>query len=226
MDTELTMTGIAPPDGVVTPTLLVFPEYALGLEENRVVTETFMIRCDGASNHIFSFTNQIMPLHPEDTDPDLSNNTAALDLQVECVVPVQINIKPGSFPNSINTKNQGVIPLAILTTAAGEYGLPLAFDATLIDPLSVRFGPPELVWDESGGAFEAHNRGHLEDSYEMDEMTRDGDIDLVLHFRTQETGIGLDTTEACVKGEWMDGMGNIHKFFGCDSVRIVPGAFP
>jgi hypothetical protein len=167
-----------------------------------------------------------MPLHPEDSDPDLSNNNAALDLQVECVVPVQINIKPGSFPNSINPKNQGVIPLAILTTAAGEYGLPLAFDATLVDPLSVRFGPPELVWDESGGAFEAHDRGHLEDSYEMDEMTRDGDIDLVLHFRTQETGIGLNTTEACVKGEWMDGMGNIHKFFGCDSVRIVPGAFP
>lgn len=224
MDTELTMGGIAPPDSVITPTMKVFPEYALGLEENRVVTETFMIKCGGASNHVFTFTNQIMPLDLADSDPDLSNNSASLDLPVECIVPVQLNIKPGSFPNSINTKSEGVIPVAILTTMAGEYGLPLDFDATLIDPLSVRFGPPELVWDESGGAFEAHNRGHIEDSYEMDEMTKDGDLDLVLHFRTQETGIDLYTTQACAKGEWTDDMGNIHKFYGCDLVRIVPGA--
>jgi hypothetical protein len=134
---------------------------------------------------------------------------------------VTINIKPGSDPNSINLKGNGVITVAVLTTEAGEYGLPLAFDATTIDPLSVRFGPAGLVFDETGGAFESHGRGHLEDAFELDEVTKDGDTDMVLHFKTKETGIGPGDTEACVKGEWVDDMGMTHKFFGCDAIRIV-----
>jgi hypothetical protein len=53
-------------------------------------------------------------------------------------------------------------------------------------------------------------------------MTHDGDLDMVLHFRTQETGIDENTTQACAKGEFTDSGGNVHKFFGCDAVRIVP----
>jgi hypothetical protein len=47
----------------------------------------------------------------------------------------EIDIKPGSFPNSINPRSKGVIPVAILTTDT--------FDATTVDPLSVTFGPDE-----------------------------------------------------------------------------------
>jgi hypothetical protein len=197
-------------------------ELAVGLDEVREVMETFTINCGAASQHTFTFANEIKPLHPEDTDPDQSNNLASLDLEVECVVPVAINIKPGSYPNSINPRNNGVIPVAVLTTMAGEYGTPIDFDATTIDPLSVRFGPRDAVWTETGGAFEAHDRGHIEDSYELDEMTRDGDMDMVLHFRTRETGIQAGDVEACVKGDWTDLGGNVHSFFGCDSVRTVP----
>ena len=58
----------------------------------------------------------------------------------------------GSDPNSVNPNQGGQsVAVAILTTAAGEYGNPLAFDATTVDPLSVRFGPAALVngggWD-------------------------------------------------------------------------------
>ncbi len=222
MDTELTQTATAPPDSTVTPTMATSEELALGLNEVRVVTETFTINCGGFSQHTFTFTNEIQPLDPQDTDPDQSNNFATAELTVECVVPVAINIKPGSFPNSINPRSRGVIPVAVLTTMAGEYGLPLDFDATLIDPLSVRFGPRDAVWNETGGAFEAHDRGHIEDSIELDEVTMDGDDDMVLHFRTQETGIQAGDTEACVKGDWVDEGGTVHSFFGCDSVRTVP----
>jgi hypothetical protein len=45
---------------------------------------------------------------------------------------------------------------------------------------------------------------------------------MVLHFETQETGLEPDDTEACVKGDWIDGGGNVHKFFGCDSISVVP----
>jgi hypothetical protein len=181
------------------------------------------VRCLEPSHHLFTFANDIAPDRPDDTDPDLSNNQAEITLDIECVVPVAINIKPASFPNSINLRNRGDVPVAVLTTLAGEYGLPIAFDATAIDPLSVRFGRRDAVWTETGGAFESHGRGHIEDSYELDEATRDGDLDMVLHFLTRETGILPGDTEACVKGTWVDGGGAVHKFFGCDSVRTVPG---
>jgi uncharacterized repeat protein (TIGR01451 family) len=222
MDVAVTQTGTAPPDSTVTPAMAVSQELAVGLDEMREVMETFTINCGGASQHTFTFANEIQPLRPDDTDPDPSNNTASVDLEVECVVPVAINIKPGSDPNSINPKNKGVIPVAVLTTEPGEYGLPLGFDATRIDPLSVRFGPRAEVWAETGGAFESHERGHIEDAYELDERTRDGDLDMVLHFRTRESGIERGDLEACVKGDWVDGDGNVHTFFGCDAVRTPP----
>jgi hypothetical protein len=220
MDTELTQEGIAPPGATVSPALRTFTEPALALEEQREVTESFTIRCLEASHHIFTFTNTIAPLHPEDTDPDLSNNSKSVVLDIECVVPVAINIHPHSYPNAIRPGN-GVIPVAVLTTAAGEYGLPLAFDATTIDPLTVRFAPRPEAW-AGGGAAEAHDRGHIQDSYELDEATRDGDPDMVLHFVAQDASMVPGVTEGCVKGEWTDANGVQHKFFGCDSVRMVP----
>jgi hypothetical protein len=89
----------------------------------------------------------------------------------EAVTEVQIDIKPGSSPNTINPKSKGVIPVAILTTKS--------FNATTVDPLSVEFGPK--------GAFEAYGKGHREDA------NGDGKKDLVLHFNTQETGIRCGT---------------------------------
>ena len=121
--------------------------------------------------------------------PTRRTTTARPSFSVECIVPVAINIKPGSFTNPLNLKSNGVIPVAVLTTEAGEYGLPLAFDATAIDPLSVRFGPLAVV-TAGGGAPEAHGMGHLEDAVERsDETTRDGDLDMVLHFRTQQSAL-------------------------------------
>ncbi|HZD17261.1 MAG TPA: DUF11 domain-containing protein, partial [Actinomycetota bacterium] len=219
-DAQLTTTATASPGATVTPGNLVINEVAVGLEELREVEETFTVSCQEASHHTFSFHNEIAPLDPATIDPDPTNNEADVVLDIECVVPVTINIKPRSFPNSINLRS--TVPVAVLTTEAGEYGNPLAFDATTIDPLSVRFGPPDVVFDETGGAFERHHRGHIEDSFELDERTRDGDLDLVLHFRAAESGLAPGDTVACVKGSWEDGGGNVHKFFGCDSVRIVP----
>lgn len=96
---------------------------------------------------------------------------------------VMIDIKPGDATSRVNLKRKGVIPVAILTTPA--------FDATTVDPLSVRFGPR--------GATESHGRGHIED------VDGDGDLDLMLHFRTQETGIAVGDTEACLTGQTFGG---------------------
>lgn len=221
MDVKVSMTGVGSPGVTVVPTDASFVEGALGLGELRQVDESLTLSCEEASNHSFTFTNTIEPNDPLDTDPDLSNNEAEVEIDVLCVVPVAINIKPGSFPNSINL-SRATVPLAVLTTEAGEYGLPLAFDATTIDPMSVRFGPADAVFNGLGGASERHNRGHIEDSRELDERTRDGDDDMVLHFRANETGLTGSEIEACVYGTWTDGMGIDHAFFGCDSIRPVP----
>ena len=109
--------------------------------------ENFTINCGQASRHSFTFANQIQPLRAEDTDPDLSNNAAQLTLDLECVVPVAIDIRP----KQINLNGNGVVSVLVFNNEAGEYGLPLAFDASTIDPLSVRFGPRDVTWFETGG---------------------------------------------------------------------------
>lgn len=110
---------------------------------------------------------------------------------------VSIDIKPGSDRNSINTKSKGAIPVAILTADD--------FDATTVDPLSAAFGP--------AGASEAHGRGHVSD------VDFDGDVDLVLHFRTQETGIEVGDSEACLSAETFDGQAVV----GCEVITVKSG---
>lgn len=126
-----------------------------------------------------------------------------LDLTIKVVKKAIIDIKPGSDPNSINPKkSEGVISVAILTTSKAD-GDPIDFDATQVDPSTVTFGPD--------GATEVHNQGHLED------VDSDGDTDMVLHFRTQETGIQVGDTEASLEGKTTDGK----DFKGTDSIRTV-----
>jgi len=109
-------------------------------------------------------------------------------------ITVEIDIKPCSGLNSINPSSNGVIPVAILTT--GD------FDAATVDPDTVLFGP--------GEAAPVH--------YVIVGVDNDGDRDMLLHFRTQETGIEAGDTEATLTGKTIDGANII----GTDSVRIVP----
>ncbi|GEM_PF-6658820 len=108
---------------------------------------------------------------------------ANISVESTSVIPVEIDIKPGSDENPVNTKSQGVIPVAVLSTAD--------FDAIDIDVSTVTFGPL--------GAPESHGTGHIED------VNGDGLNDLVLHFKIQETGIAKGDTEATLTGATFDG---------------------
>ena len=160
MDTRVARTASATPNATVSPTSTSHVENALALGEQRSVDEEFEIACTNGGAATFTFANDISPERPDDTDPIPANNHATSSFTVECIVPVAINIHPGSFKNPINLKSKGVIPLAVLTTHAGEYGLPLAFDATKIQPLTTRFGPKAVITGGRWSARVAQSRPH------------------------------------------------------------------
>ena len=138
MDTKVARTATATANATVSPASTSHVENALDYRELRSVDEQFQIKCTGGGPATFTFSNDIAPNLAADTDPNTANNHAQTSFTVECIVPVAINIHPGSFKNPFNLKSNGVIPVAVLTTRAGEYRLPLAFDATQIKPLTTR----------------------------------------------------------------------------------------
>jgi len=85
-----------------------------------------------------------------------------------------------------------VIAVAALTS--------LGFDASSISPTTVSFA----------GASPTH--------WALEDVDKDGDLDLILHFRTQETDIPADAAQACLRGKTTAST----DIQGCDSVRIVP----
>ncbi len=97
---------------------------------------------------------------------------------VVCEIPIAMSIEPGSFPNSINPRSR-VIPVAILTTDT--------FDATSVDTSTVFFGPTGIEAAPVHAAIE--------------DVNGDGRPDMILHFKTQATGIQCGDTSAFLTGQ-------------------------
>ena len=108
-------------------------------------------------------------------------------------IEVEIDIKPGSWPNSINLRNSGVIAVAVLSTED--------FDAPLLG--RGRFGP--------GRAPIVHNAGHIED------VNLDGFDDLVLHFNVADSEIecGDESAELRATNEFGQAV------VGLDAIRTL-----
>jgi hypothetical protein len=113
---------------------------------------------------------------------------------IECApwMHIQIDVKPGGWPNSINLASEGVVPVAVLTTDD--------FDASTVNPSSVRFA----------GAAPVH--------WAAKDVDSDDDTDLILHFKTQDLDLDEYSTEVILIGLTFDGEG----IQGTDSVRLVP----
>lgn len=124
-------------------------------------------------------------------------NETVIGTQKISVTEDDLDIKPGSYPNSINTKSRGVIPVALLGTDT--------FDVTTVDVTTLRFGPSD--------ALPAHNLTDAEVYAEhLQDVNYDGYIDLVSHYRTKQTGIavGQILAELDYDGSTVD-----------DSIRVV-----
>jgi hypothetical protein len=101
---------------------------------------------------------------------------------VEIQVPV--DIKPTSCRNPINTKDKGVLPVAILGTED--------FDVMEIDPESVRLmGIAPLRWAYEDVATPYEPYIGKEGAFACTTEGPDGYLDLVFHFKTQEVVAAL-----------------------------------
>ena len=118
-------------------------------------------------------------------------------LLVSVLLPVDIDIKPGSDPNAIHPMSMGLVPVAILGSDT--------FDVLDVDPDTLAFGP-------DGAAL-----AHAHDPH-FDDVNNDSFTDLIGHFVAKETGIAFGDTEACLTGATLDAM----PFEACDDIRTVP----
>jgi hypothetical protein len=108
---------------------------------------------------------------------------------------VAMDIKPDDVPNTLNLRSRGVVPIAILTTEQ--------FDATSIDLTSLRFG----VTGREAAALRAV----------FDDVDGDGDTDLLVFFRSQDTTVDCETLFTYISGVTMTGV----SIAGTDSVAMV-----
>lgn len=130
--------------------------------------------------------------------PEEGAEIGTQDIYVTVPYMVDIDIKPGSYPNSINMRNKnGVIAVALFNTDH--------FDVSMVDHLTVTFGPDEAT------------PAHKDICAHMEDVDGDGDLDVVYHFEAQETGLDEGDVEAYLKGLTLGGI----LFEGKDSVRIL-----
>jgi hypothetical protein len=133
---------------------------------------------------------------PDGASPVLS------DIRIQPhVIYVGIDIKPGSYPNSINCKDKTeTITVAVLTTKD--------FDALTVDYRTVTFeGAKEIHVDKKTGKPVLH----------IEDVGLDGDMDLVFHFYLRNTALTCASITGQLKGLTYDGI----PIEGIDSVRMV-----
>ena len=119
-----------------------------------------------------------------------------------CTTSVTIDIKPGSYPNTINLGSNGVVPVAILSDAD--------FDATTVDPATVTLAGATVAIRGKGDRLLAA----------AEDIDDDGDLDLVLKIVTENFDPdGFQDGWAVLTGQTYDGQ----EIEGKDTITIVPG---
>lgn len=116
----------------------------------------------------------------------------------DLAINVIIDIKPGSFPNTINLGSHGTVPVTIFSTTS--------FDATTIDPATITLASAPVKLKGKGTPMAS-----------FDDINQDGILDLVVHVSTEALQLNNSDTQAIVEGQTFSG----DTIRGTDSVRIV-----
>jgi hypothetical protein len=217
VDADVVRTVTGPAGVSITPNdERLTTEAGVAVSASRSLTDSWTVTCQTGGVQALTVTTSVTPTRAKVVDPVSTNDTSTTTVNVDCAIPVTINVQPGSTRNPVNLSGT-VLPVAILSTGAGEYGNPTAFNATQIDPATLRFGSRTGLL-AGNGVVESHGAIHPEDSLELDERRRDRDVDSLTHFRPRQDAIGLSDTQGCVFGR--AGSASI-AFFGCDRVTVL-----
>ena len=136
---------------------------------------------------------------------DLTVGSGDMDIDID------IDIKPGSFPNSLNVKSKGVLPVAILGSAD--------FDVTQVDPATV-----VLTWP--GITLPPRVDGVPPLRWAWEDVNGDGILDLGLKYSMEDL-MTVTVTEEPPGPLTMTLMGNLKAEYGGtpitgeDTVRII-----
>lgn len=117
----------------------------------------------------------------------------------EPVLSVTIDVKPGSFPNTVNLGSGGTVPVAIFSSQD--------FDARNVVPLSIRLASAPVKL-----------RGNGTPMSSSEDVNSDGLMDLVVHVSTEALQLSDTDTEVVLEGETKEGK----RIRGLDTIRVVP----
>jgi len=111
-------------------------------------------------------------------------------------IHVNVDVKPGSYPNVINLKSKGLVPVALL-------GGP-DFSVSAVDGGTVGFG-------------RMHEAGAAPIRFAFEDVNLDGFMDMVFKFEARATGLQPGDIEACLHGMLLSG----EHFCGHDAVIVI-----
>jgi pectate lyase len=117
-------------------------------------------------------------------------------------IPIDLDVKPKNPRNPINPRSKGITRVALLGSDI--------FDVTQVHRLKLEFGP--------AGALPVHDLSdpdifarHLRD------VNKDGQADLLVHFRTRDTGIACGDTSVALVGKTLQAQ----IIEGSDAIKTV-----
>ena len=139
------------------------------------------------------------PWNPNTVVSELSAEVSGTTQSGGGVRTVGIDIKPGSFPNSIQLKSKGKVPVAVLSDSG--------FDARQVIPSTVTLAGAPVASTPQGKRMAS-----------FADVNGDGRLDLVLHFATQALQLAPGAQEAVLEGQTFAA----EPIRGVDSVRLVP----
>ncbi|MFC3889970.1 SdrD B-like domain-containing protein [Lentzea rhizosphaerae] len=189
--TLTTVTFGAPVDCTVSPNTGQQQEHVLNAGTSATFSKDWTVSCTENRRHVLSTTAVIAANEPHPEDTDRANDVRSISW-------VPTDVKPRSFPSSINVKKDGLIPVAILSTAefdavAQVDRTSLTFGATGLEQSLVRCGSPG------------------------EDVNDDGRADLVCQFDTAKTGLTCGMTTATLVGRTLDG----RRFEGQDDIKLT-----
>ncbi|MEK9150590.1 MAG: NlpC/P60 family protein [Patescibacteria group bacterium] len=126
--------------------------------------------------------------------------TTSVTGTINSFIPVSIDIKPDSYPNSINLGSNGVVPVSI-------FGSATFFDVRQIDPVTIKLANASVKLNGNGQPMVSYS-----------DVNGDGFTDITVKVLAETLELTEDDVNANLEGRLFDG--TIIK--GADSVRIIP----